>query len=561
MSQATWLQAPTPPESVALGRAGWPEWMAPLLARRGVKTAEEAETFLRPTLDQLHDPLGLPDMGAAVELLSGAAAAKQRVAIVGDYDVDGVSATALLSAVFTACGLEVEAILPHRLRDGYGFQPPQVERALAAGCTIVVTADCGSTSHEAVGMALTAGLSVIVTDHHVPGDALPTGALHVNPKLPESTYPFAELCGAGIAFKLASAFAAAVGRQIDPTKLLRIAALGTIADVVPLVGENRVIASLGLAGLATTPSPGLRALSAVARTQPPFTASDIGYRFGPRLNAAGRMDSPDPALELLLTRDAARAEELAQHLDRLNSERRKAELAVVDGARAALLERKEMPPILVAWNPEWHRGVVGIAAGRLAKEFHRPTILLSDEGETATGSGRSVRGIELHRFLNGWKTDLERFGGHAQAIGLTVRTEQLPDLVARWEASAAELWDPALLEPRYVYDAQLPADQVNHDLLTALAELEPCGASNPMPLFRLGPLEVARAPRHFGAGHVSLRVRDQSGGSFDVIGWRWSERVTALPSSFEMLGRFELDSYTGGPVLVLVDARGVGSYS
>ncbi len=561
MSKATWVQAETPSEAARLARDDWPAWLAPVLARRGVRSLEEAERFLSPTLDQLHDPLDLPDMQAAVEHLAAAAERGEKVAIVGDYDVDGVSATALLSAVFRACGLKVEAILPHRLRDGYGFQPPQVERALAAGCKTVVTADCGSTSHQAVGMALESGLAVIVTDHHVPGEPLPEGALHVNPKLDGSKYPFLELCGAGIAFKLATALATATGRDIHPTKLLRIACLGTVADVVPLVGENRVIASLGLEGLGETRSPGLRALAGVSRTQPPYSASDIGYRFGPRLNAAGRMDSPDPALELLLTRDEARARELAEHLDRLNSERRRAEAAVVDGAREAVLERQPLPPILVASNSEWHRGVVGIAAGRLARELHRPTILLSEEGETATGSGRSVPGIELHQFLNNWSAELERFGGHSQAIGMTVRTDRLAELVSQWEASAGTSWEPALLEPRYKFDAWLPASEVNHQLLSVLSRLEPCGAANPQPLFRLGPVEPAKPFRYFGERHVSMRVRDAEGAAFDIVGWRFAERAKELPKPFEVLGRFELDDYTGAPVLVLVDARGVDSYS
>ncbi len=561
MNRTTWVATPAPPEAATLHRPGWPPWLAPTLARRGVRTAEEADAFLEPSLDQLHDPLGLPQMKEAVDLLAGLARGSGRVAIVGDYDVDGVSASALLAAVFRACGLEVETILPHRIEDGYGFRPVQVERALAARCAAVVTADCGSTSHDAVAKAIEAGLGVIVTDHHVPGDDLPSGALHVNPKRAGSTYPFRDLCGAGIAFKLATALAARMERPVEPIKLLRVACLGTIADIVPLRGENRVIAALGLAGLGTTRSPGLLALSGVSGVRAPLQASDVGYRLGPRINAAGRMGSPEPALELLLTRDPVRAEQLALDLDRMNRERQLAELAVVDRAREAVQEREELPPILVAWSADWHRGVVGIAAGRLAKEFHRPTILLSVDGGTATGSGRSVPGIDLHGFVKGWADELERFGGHSQAIGLTVGADRLAGLVGRWEESARAAWDARLLVPRYEYDAQLTADQVGHPLLDALARLEPCGAGNPKPLFRLGPVELDRPPRHFGEGHVSMRVRDRSGEAFDVVAWRWAERIAGLPSSFEVLGRFELDSYTGQPVLRLVDARGADGYS
>lgn len=553
--RAEWIEAPAPEATVALERPEWPAWMAPLLARRGITTPAEADAFLAPRVSQLHDADGLPELGEAVELLASAADRGERVAVVGDYDVDGVTATALLTAVFRATGLEVEPILPNRMTEGYGFQVGHVERAHAAGCRVVVTADCGSTSHDAVAAALARGLEVVVTDHHLPGTELPHGALHLNPKLESSSYPFTELSGAGIAFKLADALARRRGREIEPAKLLRIACLGTIADMVPLVGENRVIASVGLAALADTRSPGLRALARVAGIQPPFSATDVGYRLGPRINAAGRLDRADPALELLLTRDRERAEELARRLDDLNRERQDVEARAVEEARRLVLERAELPPILVAASTEWHRGVVGIAAGRLAREFHRPTILLAIEGDQATGSGRSVRGIDLHEFLSGWRAELERFGGHSQAIGVTLASDRLADLKKAWEGEAAAAWDEELLTRSYRYDGSLHAAEVDHDLLELLGRLEPCGAGNPTPLFRFASLRLVRPPRHFGEGHVALRVADDGGDQLDVVGWRWAERLKELPERFEALGKVELDRYTRAPVLRLVDAR------
>ncbi len=493
-------------------------------------------------------------MGAAVERLERAADGGERVAVVGDYDVDGISATALLAAVFRACRLEVEAILPHRMRDGYGFRPPQVERAREAGCRLIVTADCGSGGGPAVEAALAAGIDVVVTDHHLPGRPLPAAAIHVNPKREDCGYPFPDLSGAGLAFKLASAFAEKRGRRLDPLRLLRVACLGTISDVVPLVGENRVIAALGLAALGRTRSPGLRALFREARIRPPLTAADVGFRVGPRLNAAGRMEGPEGALELLLTTDRARAEALATALGERNRERREEQERVEEEARRAIAERGELPPLVAAWSADWHRGVVGIAAGRLARELRRPTLLLCVEGDTATGSGRSLPGIHLHELLAGFRSELESFGGHSQAVGLTVRTERLEALRGRWE-EAARSWDPALFERRLEYEGELEPARVDAALLDELRRLEPFGEANPRPLFRIGPLAPARPPRRFGKGHAALSAAGEGGAPVELVGWGWGERIAELGPRFEVLGPVEHDRYTGGPVVRLVDAR------
>ena len=323
------------PESAAdLEAAGVAPWLAALLARRGVADAEGAERFLHPSLDQLHDPFLLAGMEESVARLLAARDRKETVAIVGDYDVDGISSTALLVAVLTACGIEAKPILPHRLREGYGFQPVHAERARDLGCSLIVTADCGSSSVEAVERAQALAIDVIVTDHHLPGCELPAGALHINPHQACCTYPFRELAAVGLAFKLSLALALRCGKPLDPAPLLRIACLGTIADLVPLQGENRVIAALGLAALAGTKSQGLKALILQSGMKPPFTAADIGFRLGPRINAAGRLHDPERALELLLSRDAARSAELALELDGWNRERQAAEARVVEEATA-----------------------------------------------------------------------------------------------------------------------------------------------------------------------------------------------------------------------------------
>lgn len=532
-----------------------PPWFAPILARRGIESTAEAGAFLHPTLDQLHAPALLQNLERAVDRLIAARDEGQTVVVVGDYDVDGVTATALLLAVFRACGIATEPVLPHRLRDGYGFQPAHVDRAVALGASLVVTADCGSRSLEAAKAALERGIDVIVTDHHLPGEPHDSRVVHVNPLQPGATYPFPHLSGAGLALKLATAVAERCGRPVPPEPLLRVTCLGTIADMVPLRGENRVIARLGLEALADTRSAGLRALMDVAGVGPRVRATDVGFRLGPRLNAAGRMDSADVALELLMERDTARAAELAARLDTWNSERRGAERRVVDEASQKLEELDRVPPIVTLWSEAWHRGVVGIAAGRIARRLHRPTVLLAVEDGIATGSGRSIPGIHLHDFLSTWEDRLERFGGHAQAIGLTARVEDLDGLTGEWKRDAAGSWDPDLLVRTYEYDAHLGPAEVTLELVEQLRRLEPFGVGNRDPLIRVGPLSPAAPPRFFGEEHVGLVMRGDDGARLDLVGWRWRDRVDVLTARCETLGHVERDGYTGRPVLRLVAAR------
>ena len=395
---------------------------------------------------------------------------------------DGVAPwlAALLLAVFAACKIAARPILPNRLREGYGFQAVHVERAREMGCRLIVTADCGSSSVAAVEAAQAVGIGVLVTDHHLPSCALPAGALHINPRQEGCTYPFRDLAAVGLAFKLALALTRRCGKDVDPEPLLRIACLGTIADLVPLQGENRVIAALGLKALAAAKSQGLKALILQSGMKPPFTAADVGFRLGPRINAAGRLHEPERALELLMSRDAGRSALLAAELDGWNRERQTAETRVVEEARQAFAEREAnggLPPILVGWSPGWHKGVVGVAAGRLAKDFHRPVVLLAVDtagSGLATGSGRSVPGLELHGFLAGWKERMERFGGHAQAIGLSVATDRLEELRAEWEA-AGRAWPPELLARRVEYELHLEPSEVTPRLLAQLGALEPFG--------------------------------------------------------------------------------------
>ncbi len=468
----------------------------------------------------------------------------------------GSAPTALLLAALRACGLAAEPILPHRLHDGYGLQAAHVQEALRRGAALLLTVDCGSTAHAPIAEALAGGLAVVVVDHHLPDRPLPPAVAHVNPRQAQCTYPFRDLAAAGLALKVALALGGRLGRALPVEALLRVACLGTVADMVPLLGENRVIAAFGLRALATTRSHGLRALFRQAQVAPPLSATDIGFRIGPRLNAAGRLGSAEPALELLLTRDEARAASLAEQLETMNAERQREEARVVEEATARLAERSPLPPLVVEWSPDWHRGVVGIAASRLARSLRRPALLLSVDGELATGSGRSVPGLELHRFLAPWAGQLERFGGHAQAVGLTARTAQLASLRAAWEEAAAA-WSSELLGRTQVYELTLAPRHVTAELLGHLLQLEPHGEGNPRPLARLGPLRLQGPPRPFGRGHLKATAAGEDGSRVRLLGWGWAERAASLAGAFELLATIERDRLTGAPELHLVDCRPV----
>lgn len=548
-----WTQVPVPPAAAALRAAGFASPLAELLAQRGIEGPAAATRFLAPAAEHLTPVEELFGMTAAVERLGRAAAAAERVLVVGDYDVDGVASTALVAATLGALGARVETLLPRRDAEGYGLQPLHVERASERGASVLVAVDSGTSAYAAWEEAERRGLDLVVVDHHLPAPEHSPPAPDprrwlVNPRLAPGRNEASEATAAGLAGRLAAALFEAAGREAPWDGLLRLAALGTIADVAPLVGDNRVVTALGLAAMDASPSPGLRELRRLAASTAPVSAADVAFRLAPRLNAAGRLADADSALELLLTRDPARARELAARLEELNAERQSLERRILSEARNLLAARAELPWIVVLSSPEWHRGVVGVAAARLARELHRPTILLAEEGEEATGSGRSVAGLPLHELISPSSGDLRRFGGHAQAIGLTVASERIAPLRERWELAAAERWRERLATREMRYDLPLRVAEIAPEWVARLETLAPFGAGNPEPLFRIGPCRLAEPPRSFGRGHLRIVLSDEQEPAprMPVVVWNGAERWgSSLPPRLELLAAVERDPRFG----------------
>lgn len=561
---ARWIAAEIPPVADALVLAGHPLRLAQLLALRGISEPGAVGAYLSPRREDLGDPSTIPGFDVAVGRLERAAEGGERVLVVGDYDADGVTATALMAVTLRAIGATVETLLPRRDGEGYGLQAVHARRAAELGATLLVSVDSGTNSFEAADEARRLGIDLLVVDHHLPDGLALQGALLVNPKVGEAGSEGAdssrELTAAGLAFKLAAALLERRGRPVPWEALLRVAAIGTIADVAPLVGENRVIAALGLAALASSRSPGLRALIQIAAVKAPISASDVAFRLAPRLNAPGRLATADTALELLLTRDERRARELAAELHEQNAQRQRIEESLLTEARVELAARAtpgNSPSIGVAWRTGWHRGVVGIAAARLAREANRPTLLLALDGELAVGSGRSIEGIALHEFLAPWAGRMERFGGHAQAVGLTVRGDRLEALRAEWEEAAAA-WAPRLAARARRYDLDLELGEVSGELLALIDRLEPFGAGNSEPIFRFRACRLAASPREFGRGHLGFSVIGPDGGPDSgpvaVVAWRGREQALELDGTFELLAALERDR-PRGVRLRLIDLR------
>jgi single-stranded-DNA-specific exonuclease len=528
--------------------------VARLLCQRGLSDPEQAARFLNPTLDQLHDPMALADMRVAVDRILGAVARHERIAIHGDYDVDGITSTVILRRALEMLGADVVHFIPERLRDGYGLQPAAIERLHADGVALVVSVDCGIRGADAARTARALGVDLIITDHHEPDADLPPALAVINPKRRDCSYPDKYLAGVGVALKLVQALCRHANRDAWLPGFIKIAAIGTLADVVPLVGENRVIAKIGLDLLTRGPHKvGLRSLLDISGlTGKTIDSYHIAFLLAPRVNAAGRMSTPDIATRLLLAADEALGEDvrqLAMQLDGENVRRQEEEAEILAAARKIVQTDPDVGArsILVVAGDGWHRGVIGIVASKLVDAFHRPAIVLSVEGDVAHGSCRSISCFDMLGALERCAPLFARFGGHKQAAGLTMDSVRIRELRLAINAVADETIGPEDLMPRLRIDADLSFRGITGSVATGVASLAPFGAGNPRPVFAARRVEIVDGPRKLKERHLKMALK-QDGRIFRAVAWRAAERHDYLAehkAAIDVAFSLEQNQYNG----------------
>jgi single-stranded-DNA-specific exonuclease len=493
---------------------------AAVFLSRGLETTDKARTWISRIGSQDHDPFLLPDMSLAVSRLNAAVIRREKICFYGDYDVDGIAATSLYSVFFRSIGGNVFTYIPHRIREGYGLHIDSLCRIRDMGATLVVTSDCGTTSHAEVEMANRLGLDIIITDHHRTDAQLPRALAVLNPHRADSPYPFSGLCSGGLAYRVTQAYAIRFGSgSIDTASLLDLVALATVADIVPLTGENRSYVREGLRLISKGQRAGIRALKQVAGVNQACNTTTLAFRLAPRINAAGRLSHAEVGVRLLTTEIEEEANLIARELDVLNRQRQliedettKAAISVIDGA--------DVPAALVLWAAKWHAGVIGIVAARIVERFHRPAVVIAvDEHGIGKGSARSVEGFDLYSALVQCRDLLEGFGGHPNAAGLTIRQSHLLEFRDRMIALAQNSSSSSAPCPILRVDAEVSLRDVNSRVIRELDWLHPCGEGNPEPILAAREVTVLSA-RVVGNGHLKITVRHRNSHPFDGIGFR-----------------------------------------
>jgi single-stranded-DNA-specific exonuclease len=506
--------------------------VAGLLVARGHLSPDSARAFLKPSLDQLHDPFLMLGMSDAVKRLLHAIDNQEPVLIYGDYDVDGTTGTAVLLRALRMLGGTAGYHVPHRFTEGYGIQQAGLEKAVSDGYKLVVSVDCGIRAHEPLHWARANGLDIIITDHHLPDDdqGSPPALAVLNPNQHGCNYPDKDLAGVGVAFKLIHALFRERGREAQVPGFLKMVAIGTVADVAKLFGENRSIVALGLADLPHAVNPGLRALIDIAGCgdDGELTAYDLGFRIGPRINAAGRMDAARAVIELFEAKEKQDARRLAEHLDTRNRERKEAQREIFNRAIEEFetgVEREAQTHAAVIAGDGWHRGVIGLAASKIAERLNRPCVVISLDGDVGHGSARSIEAYHLFDGLTACRDLLDKFGGHSHAAGLTIRRGHIPEFRRRLNEHAASCLTEADLEPVLAIDAEVPPAALGFQLWQDLSSLEPFGAGNPRPVFATRGFRVLSEPQIIKEQHLKLRVAGPDNRPLEAIWWRGVETI------------------------------------
>ncbi|MBD5282952.1 MAG: single-stranded-DNA-specific exonuclease RecJ [Bacteroides sp.] len=488
-----------------------------LLNERGITTPQEARKFFSPSLNDLHDPFLMPGMDVAVGRLNDAMGAKERILVYGDYDVDGTTAVALVYKYLSQFYSQIDYYIPGRYDDGYGISKHVIDEAAASGVKLIIILDCGIKANDEIAYAKTLGIDFIICDHHVAGEELPDAIAILNPKLEGSTYPFSHLSGCGVGFKLMQAFARSNGLPQAPLDaLLDLVAVSIAADIVPMIGENRVMTYHGLRRLNTNPNMGLRAIMKICGlTRKEITISDVIFKIGPRINASGRMQSGREAVDLLVSRDAADALRIAQEIDGYNSDRKELDKIITDEANAILEERGDLAAerkSIVIYNESWHRGIIGIVASRLTEDYYKPAVVLTLTNGLASGSSRSVQGFDIYAAVESCADLLENFGGHTYAVGLSMKPENIKEFSRRFEEYVAANITPSQMKPVCEIDADIKFSEISTDLVEALNAFNPFGPGNTKPVFRTRGVRDCGSSKIVGKQmeHIKLDVVDPS---------------------------------------------------
>jgi single-stranded-DNA-specific exonuclease len=518
-----------------------------MLVKRGIKSFNQAKDFFRPNIDKLHDPFLMKDMGLAVDRILSAIEDKESIMVFGDYDVDGTSSVALLSMYLKSQGCKITPYFPDRNLEGYGISIKAIDEAAQNNQNLIIALDCGIKAHEQVNYALDKKINFIICDHHNPDESIPNALAVLNPKRKDCIYPFKELCGCGVGFKLIQALELKINKKIDNIiNYLDLVAIAIAADIVPLVGENRILAHIGIQIINSNPRTGINSLFK-NRVKKEFNIGDLMFHIAPRINAAGRMEHASLALELLIETDTQKADELALKIESLNDLRREVEKETTNQALNYLKEDKKETNSTVVFNKSWNKGVIGIVASRLIEKHYKPTVVFCEvkEGELAA-SARSVKGIDLYKVLEECKETIVQFGGHKYAAGLTIKKENYLSFKNKFETSVSKIFESKSSEPEIIIESEIDLDVITPKFYRILKQFEPFGPGNRTPMFLTKELKIKNKEFKLGKEkeHIKLNLTQDNIQTYSAIGFWLSDKFTAIKDSSNFSAVYSLDENT-----------------